>query len=83
MNRSNRVIDNIPYNTPYGDIYKLCATYGVIKALCVKFDRNKIRPGRGFCEFQAKQEAENAISGINGIEMKGHTLCAGWDKYQK
>ena len=62
-------IGNLPYNTTAEEVTELLSKYGTPSDVRVIGDK-----GFGFAEMGTQQEAEKAISELNGYEFKGRQL---------
>uniref|UniRef100_A0A1I8B4A3 RRM domain-containing protein n=1 Tax=Meloidogyne hapla TaxID=6305 RepID=A0A1I8B4A3_MELHA len=56
------------------EIADICANYGAVRDVRIVYDDKSKCPGFGYCEFQEKEGAGNAICNMNGFELKGHVL---------
>jgi RNA recognition motif-containing protein len=66
---------NLGYNVASSDLEQMFSAYGTVKSAEVINDRDTGRSkGFGFVEMQSDQEAQAAISGINGTEHDGRAL---------
>jgi cold-inducible RNA-binding protein len=66
---------NLGYSVASADLETMFAEFGTVKSAEVINDRDTGRSkGFGFVEMQNDQEAQAAISGINGTEREGRTL---------
>jgi cold-inducible RNA-binding protein len=60
-------VGNLSYNTTEGTLRKLFAEYGQVESVNMITDRETGRPkGFAFVEMKTEQEAEAAISALNG-----------------
>lgn len=62
-------IGNLPYNTTPEEVKELLSKYGTVSDLHLIGDK-----GFGFAEMATQQEAEKAISELDGYEFKGRPL---------
>lgn len=62
-------IGNLPYNTTVEEVKELLAKCGTVSDLRLIGDK-----GFGFAEMGTQQEAEKAISELDGYEFKGRPL---------
>ncbi len=71
----NIYVGNISSQVTEEDINEAFATYGQLTSVRIIKDRYTGEPrGFGFIEMPEKTEAEAAIAGLNGKELKGKTL---------
>ncbi len=72
----NRVyVGNLPYNVSDDDLAQMFAAHGAVQSAQVIVDRETGRSkGFGFVEMGSDEEAQAAISALNGMEMKGRAL---------
>jgi len=71
----NIYIGNLSYNITEEDLRQAFETFGQIASVSIIKDKfSGQSKGFGFIEMPVKEEAESAISGMNGKEMKGRTL---------
>jgi cold-inducible RNA-binding protein len=68
-------IGNLSYDVGDSDLEKLFTAYGNVRSAQVIKDRDTGRSkGFGFVEMGGNQEAQAAISALNGKEIEGRTL---------
>lgn len=68
-------VGNLPYSATEGSISDLFAAHGTVDSCRLITDRDTGRSkGFGFVEMSSDQEADDAISNINGVEMDGRAL---------
>ncbi len=68
-------IGNLSYNTSDSDLQRMFGAFGTVQSAQVISDRGTGRSkGFGFVEMGSDQEAQAAISGLNGKEVDGRTL---------
>ena len=66
---------NLSYNVSNSDLDQIFGEYGTVQSAEVIMDRDTGRSkGFGFVEMQNDQEAQAAITGVNGKEHDGRTL---------
>src|SRR5215471_17707746 len=66
---------NLSYNVASSDLEQMFGEFGTVQSAEVINDRDTGRSkGFGFVEMQSDQEAQAAITGINGTERDGRTL---------
>lgn len=71
----NIYIGNLSTEVTEEDLRKAFGAYGQVESANIIKDRysNESR-GFGFVEMESKSEAQSAIDGLNGTELKGNTL---------
>lgn len=68
-------VGNLPYGISNTDLEELFAAHGTVQSAQVIVDRDTGRSkGFGFVEMASDQEAEEAISSLNGREYEGRSL---------
>jgi RNA recognition motif-containing protein len=68
-------VGNLPYGVSDSDLEQLFSAYGTVQSAQVIMDRDTGRSkGFGFVEMGNDQEAQAAISGLNGHESEGRSL---------
>ena len=68
-------VGNLPFSATELDIRELFEQYGTVAESKLVMDRDTGRPrGFGFVEMSTDQEAQNAISNLNGREFQGRPL---------
>jgi cold-inducible RNA-binding protein len=68
-------VGNLGYGIGDSDLEKLFTTYGSVRSAQVIKDRDSGRSkGFGFVEMGSDQEAQTAITALNGKEIDGRTL---------
>lgn len=71
----NLYVGNLPYQTTSSDLERLFEEHGAVKSAQVITDRETGRSkGFGFVEMTNDQEADAAISALNGKELNGRPL---------
>ena len=71
----NIYVGNLSYNVTEEDLRQAFEAFGqVTSASIIKDKFSNQSKGFGFVEMPVKEEAQAAISGMNGKEMKGRTL---------
>ena len=71
----NLYVGNLPYATTSSDLERLFEAHGAVKSAQVIMDRETGRSkGFGFVEMTNDQEAEAAISALNGKDVEGRAL---------
>src|SRR2546430_5594955 len=69
-------VGNLGYGIGDSDLEKLFTTYGSVRSAQVIKDRDSGRSkGFGFVEMGSEQEAQAAITALNGKEIDGRTLA--------
>jgi RNA recognition motif-containing protein len=72
---TNIFVGNLSYQTTQDELQAAFATYGAVERVSVVTDRDTGQPrGFAFVEMTNKNEASNAIAGLNGSEMNGRAL---------
>ncbi len=68
-------VGNLNYSTTEDDLRAAFSAYGAVDRVSVVTDRDTGQPrGFAFVEMANQNEAETAISVLNGSEMNGRTL---------
>ena len=68
-------VGNLSYSAGEEELRELFSQYGTVESVAVITDRDTGRSkGFAFVEFNNDQEAQNAISGLNGKEVSGRSL---------
>jgi RNA recognition motif-containing protein len=68
-------VGNLAYGISDSDLEQLFGAYGTVQSAQVIMDRDTGRSkGFGFVEMGTDQEAQAAISGLNGTESEGRAL---------
>jgi RNA recognition motif-containing protein len=68
-------VGNLSYNINGGDLEELFGAHGTVQSAQVIMDRDTGRSkGFGFVEMGSDQEAQAAISALNGKEVEGRAL---------
>jgi len=71
----NIYVGNLSYEITEEDLQEAFAAFGQVESVRIIKDKYSGRSkGFGFVEMPAKGEAESAIEGLNGKELKGRTL---------
>ena len=71
----NIFVGNISRNATEDDIRSAFTAFGQVQSVAILKDKFSGEPrGFGFVEMPAKAEAEAAIAGLNGRDLKGRTL---------
>jgi len=68
-------LGHLPYATTADDLKTMCAKHGSVTSAKIVNDRETGRSrGFGFVEMATAEEAQAAITGLNGTPMDGNTL---------
>jgi RNA recognition motif-containing protein len=68
-------VGNLPYGVSDSDLQQMFEVHGTVQSAQVIMDRDTGRSkGFGFVEMGSDQEAQAAITALNGKEMDGRTL---------
>ena len=68
-------VGNLSYDTNDGALQQLFEAYGSVQSAQIVMDRDTGRSkGFGFVEMSSDQEAQAAITGLNGKEFNGRAL---------
>jgi RNA recognition motif-containing protein len=71
----NIYVGNLSYEANEADLRQAFETFGeVTSANIIKDKYSRESKGFGFVEMLAKAEAQSAIEGLNGSDLKGKTL---------
>jgi RNA recognition motif-containing protein len=71
----NIYVGNLSRNVTEEDLQQAFETFGQVTSVNIIKDKfTNESKGFGFVEMPAKAEAQSAISGLNGKELKGRTL---------
>jgi len=71
----NIYVGNLSHEVTEEDLKQAFEDFGEVTSVNIIKDRYSGEPrGFGFVEMPAKAEAESAIGGLNGKELKGRTL---------
>ncbi len=74
-------VGNLPYSTQESDLRELFETHGTVESIKIIRDRETGRSrGFGFAEMSSQEEAEAAISALNGHEFDGRNLKVSFSK---
>src|SRR5271154_6974690 len=72
---SKLYVGNLSYNTTATELEQLCASHGTVQSAEVISDRETGRSkGFGFVQMGSDEEAQAAITALNGHEMDGRAL---------
>jgi cold-inducible RNA-binding protein len=67
-------LSNISYNTGAAELHELFSTHGTVISIKLMEDQNGRPRGIGFIEMSSREEAEKAITKLNGKELEGRSL---------
>src|SRR5688500_18014074 len=72
---TNIFVGNLSYQTNQNDLEAAFAAFGTVERVSIVTDRDSGQPrGFAFVEMTNKNEAGNAIAGLNGQELNGRAL---------
>ena len=72
---SKLYVGNLSYNTTNADLEQMCAEHGTVKSAEVIQDRDTGRSkGFGFVQMSTDDEAQGAITALNGRDVDGRAL---------
>lgn len=72
---TNIFVGNLSYQTSQDELHQAFAQFGNVERVSIVTDRDSGQPrGFAFVEMSSRQEAESAISALNGAEMNGRAL---------
>jgi RNA recognition motif-containing protein len=72
---TNIFVGNLSYQTTQDDLYAAFAAYGTVERVNIITDRDSGQSrGFAFVEMADRNEAANAINGLNGAELNGRAL---------
>ena len=72
---TNIFVGNLSYQTNQNDLEAAFAAFGAVERVSVVTDRDTGQPrGFAFIEMTNRNEASNAIAGLNGTELNGRAL---------
>lgn len=78
---TNIYVGNLTFGVTSDDLKSLFAGYGEVASANVITDRDSGRSrGFGFVEMTSKEEADNAISALNGKDHEGRALTVNMAK---
>lgn len=73
MENANLYVGNINYKASSEDISELFGEYGNVTSVKL-IERDGLKKGFGFVEFDSEDSAKNAQSSLNGQEFMGRNL---------
>ncbi len=74
-NRANIYVGNLSRDVTEDDLKEAFEAFGEIASVSVIKDKYSAEPrGFGFIEMPSKDEAQSAIDGLNGTDLKGQSL---------
>jgi cold-inducible RNA-binding protein len=72
---TNIFVGNLSYQTTQDELHAAFSAYGNVERVNIVNDRDTGQPrGFAFVEMTESRDAQNAIAGLNGMEMNGRTL---------
>jgi RNA recognition motif-containing protein len=72
---TNIFVGNLSYQTTQDELHAAFSQYGSVERVSIITDRDSGQPrGFAFVEMSNRNEASNAINGLNGQEMNGRAL---------
>jgi cold-inducible RNA-binding protein len=72
---TNIFVGNLSYQTTQEELHAAFSQYGAVERVNIISDRDTGQPrGFAFVEMSNREEAEKAISGLNGAELNGRAL---------
>ena len=72
---TNIFVGNLNYSTTQEDLHTTFAQFGKVERVNVVTDRDSGQPrGFAFVEMTDANEAQNAISQLNGVELNGRAM---------
>jgi len=81
---SKLYVGNLSFNTTTQDLETMFGESGMVESTNIIEDRETGRSrGFGFVEMSSKEEAQNAISSLNGKEVDGRALTVNEAKPQE
>jgi RNA recognition motif-containing protein len=77
-------VGNLSFNSSEQDLEDMCREFGTVQSVKIIEDRETGRSrGFAFVEMSSNEEAQNAISGLNGREIDGRALTVNEAKPQE
>ncbi|PWK75823.1 RNA recognition motif-containing protein [Mucilaginibacter oryzae] len=72
----NIFVGSLPFSLGEADLKQLFEAYGEVNSVKIIIDRESGRSkGFGFIEMEDDEAAQQAISGLNGSEVKGRSIA--------
>lgn len=72
---TNIFVGNLSYQTTQEDLHAAFAAYGAVERVSIVTDRETGQPrGFAFVEMTQPQDAQNAISQLNGADLHGRAM---------
>jgi cold-inducible RNA-binding protein len=72
---TNIFVGNLSYQITQDELHSLFSQYGAVERVNIVTDRDTGQPrGFAFVEMTNRQEAETAISQLNGMQVKGRAI---------
>jgi RNA recognition motif-containing protein len=72
---TNIFVGNLSYQTRQDELEAAFAAYGAVERVSVVTDRDTGQPrGFAFVEMTDRNDASNAIAGLNGAELNGRAM---------
>jgi len=72
---TNIFVGNLSYQTRQDELESAFSAYGAVERVSVVTDRDTGQPrGFAFIEMTNKNEADNAIAGLNGADLNGRAM---------
>lgn len=72
---TNIFVGNLSFSTTQDELHAAFANYGTVERVSIVTDRDSGQPrGFAFVEMTDRQEAQTAISRLNGQELNGRAL---------
>lgn len=72
---TNIFVGNLSYQTTQQELEAAFSQYGQVERVSIVTDRDTGQPrGFGFVEMTERNEAANAINGLNGAELNGRAM---------
>ncbi|KAB8437347.1 hypothetical protein FH972_025027 [Carpinus fangiana] len=73
------IIRNLPWSIKKPEqLTKLFLSYGKVKHAVIPQKKPGLQSGFGFVTIRGQKNAENALKGVNGLEIDGRTLAVDW-----
>jgi cold-inducible RNA-binding protein len=75
MSSTKLYVGNVDYNVTENDLQDAFAAYGTVVEANLMIDRASGRPrGFAFVTMSSPEEAQKAVEGLNGRDLKGRSL---------